>query len=92
MSAIRINARGEKVYDSWKDGSDVYKNTKGFYIIQYNPKKNIEYNKYLPKSYKPTSQNEFKKSNKKKSNKKKSKKKKNNKKKSTKSFWNFFKF
>nr|QDY51806.1 hypothetical protein 1_191 [Mimiviridae sp. ChoanoV1] len=38
----------KEVYNSWKDGSDVYKNTKGFYIIQYNPKKNLEYKKYLP--------------------------------------------
>ena len=27
----------KKVYDSWKDGSDVYKDKNGFYIIKYNP-------------------------------------------------------
>ena len=27
-----------KVYASYKDGSDIYKNNKGFYIIAYNPK------------------------------------------------------
>ena len=43
----------KEVYNSWKDGSDVYKNTKGFYIFQYNPKKNLEYKKYLPKKYLP---------------------------------------
>jgi len=26
------NARGQIVYDSWKDGSDVYKDKKGYYV------------------------------------------------------------
>lgn len=30
-----------KVYNSWKNGSDIYKDKKGFFIIDYNPKKNI---------------------------------------------------
>ena len=45
----------KKVYDSWKDGSDVYKDKNGFYIIQYNPKTNSDYKKYLRKTWKPSS-------------------------------------
>ncbi len=42
-----------KVYDSWKDGSDVYKNSKGYYVFQYDWDKKEEYKMYLPKSWKP---------------------------------------
>ena len=42
------------IYDSWKDGSDVYKDTKGYYILQWNPKTKKEYKKYLAKTWKPT--------------------------------------
>ncbi len=45
---------GSKVYGSWKDGSDIYKDSKGFYIIQWDPIKG-EFKKYLPKSWKPAS-------------------------------------
>ena len=45
----------KKVYDSWKDGSDVYKDKNGFYIIKYNPKTNSDYKKYLRKTWKPSS-------------------------------------
>ena len=41
------------VYDSWRDGSDIYKDSKGFYIIQWDTTKEQEYKKYLPKSWKP---------------------------------------
>lgn len=44
-----------KVYDSWKDGSDVYKDKNGFYIIQYNLKTKKDYRKYLRKTWKPSS-------------------------------------
>ena len=44
-----------KVYDSWKDGSDVYKDKNGFYIIQYNLKTKSDYRKYLRKTWKPSS-------------------------------------
>ena len=44
---------GKIVYDSWSDGSDVYKDSKGYYIIQWDNVKNAEYKKYLPKSWKP---------------------------------------
>lgn len=50
---------GKKVYDSWKDGSDVYKDKNGYYIMQYNPKTKLIYKKYLRKSYKPISKLTF---------------------------------
>ena len=40
------------VCGSWKDGSDIYKDKNGYYIIQYNPKTNNDYKKYL-KTWKP---------------------------------------
>lgn len=43
---------GTVVYGSWKDGSDIYKDKKGYYVVQYDPKKNEEYKKYL-KGWKP---------------------------------------
>jgi len=36
-----------KVWGSYKDGSDIYKNKKGFYIITWNPKTDTETAKYL---------------------------------------------
>tara|TARA_B100001142_G_scaffold229694_1_gene227843 strand:- start:57 stop:275 length:219 start_codon:yes stop_codon:yes gene_type:complete len=36
-----------KVWGSYKDGSDIYKNKKGFYIISWNPKTDIMSKKYL---------------------------------------------
>lgn len=47
------NRIGKVVYGSWKDGSDVYKDSKGFYVIQYSPKRNETYKKHL-KRWKPT--------------------------------------
>ena len=41
------------VYGTWKDGSDVYKDKDGYYVIQWDPKKDALYNKYLAKSWKP---------------------------------------
>ena len=41
------------VYGSWKDGSDIYKEKKGYYTIQWNPKTEMNYKKYLPTSWKP---------------------------------------
>jgi hypothetical protein len=35
----------ETVYGSWKDGSDIYKNKKGYFIIQYDLKKEMFYTK-----------------------------------------------
>jgi hypothetical protein len=49
---------GSKVYGSWKDGSDIYKDSKGFYIIQWDPVKG-EFKKYLPKSWKPAANTEL---------------------------------
>lgn len=37
----------ETVYGSWKDGSDIYKNSKGYFIIQYDPKKDLFYTKQV---------------------------------------------
>jgi hypothetical protein len=38
---------GKKEYGTYKDGSSVYKDSRGFYIVQYDPKKAEEYKKYL---------------------------------------------
>jgi hypothetical protein len=35
------------VYGSWKDGSDIFKDTKGYYIVQLDVKKDKFYKKYL---------------------------------------------
>ena len=43
---------GNVVYGSYKDGSDIYKDSKGYYIVSYNPVKNELYKKHL-KSWKP---------------------------------------
>jgi len=50
---IPRNSRGI-VYDSWKDGSDVNKDSKGYYIIQWDVVLDKEYKNYLPKSWKPS--------------------------------------
>jgi hypothetical protein len=50
-----IKSNGKIVYYSWKDGSDVYKDKKGYYIEQWNPKTEMNYKKYLTKSWKPKS-------------------------------------
>lgn len=39
---------GNQDFGTWKDGSSIFKDRKGYYIIQWNPKKNQEYKKYLP--------------------------------------------
>jgi len=38
---------GTKEYGTYKDGSSVYKDSRGFYIVQYNPKTSQDYKKYL---------------------------------------------
>jgi hypothetical protein len=38
---------GKVEYGSWKDGSSIYKDSKGFYIVQYDNKRQSEYKKYL---------------------------------------------
>ena len=45
---------GNIVYGSWKDGSDIYRDSKGYYIIQWDPPTDTDFKKYLPKSWKPT--------------------------------------
>jgi len=55
-----------KVFGSWKNGSDIYKDKNGFFIIDYNPQKNLEFKNYIKS---------LKKYINKKNNKKKSKKK-----------------
>ena len=74
-----------KVYASYKDGSDIYKNKKGFYIIAYNPKNNTDSKKYL-KSLKKYVTPTLSKKKKVKKSKKKSKKKSNK----TKNKWRLF--
>lgn len=48
-----LRGDGKIIYGSWKDGSDVMKDKKGYYVIQWNPNTQSEYHKYLPKSWKP---------------------------------------
>jgi hypothetical protein len=48
-----VKSNGKIVYGSWKDGSDIYKDKKGYYTIQWNPKTELSYKKYLTKSWKP---------------------------------------
>jgi hypothetical protein len=40
---------GKVSYGSWNDGSDIFKDSKGYYVVQYNPQKEEEYKKYLPR-------------------------------------------
>lgn len=35
------------VYGSWKDGSDIYKNNKGYFIVQYDPRKMMYFTKTI---------------------------------------------
>lgn len=46
------------VYGSWKDGSDIYKDRTGYFIIQWNPQNSKFYKKYL-KDYTPNPENIF---------------------------------
>lgn len=46
---------GKEDFGTWKDGSSVFKDKKGFFVIQWNPKKNMEYKKYL-NNWKPKPQ------------------------------------
>ena len=80
-----VKVNGKIVYGSWKDGSDIYKDKKGYYIIQWNPKTDMDYKKYLStyKKYLFTSGEPKVNKTKKKNNKKK-------KTKTRKSFWNIF--
>ena len=52
-----LKSNGKIVYGSWKDGSDIYKDQKGYYIVQWNPKTSMEYKKYIPTSWNPTKAN-----------------------------------
>ena len=36
-----------KVFGSWKNGSDIYKDKNGFFIIDYNPQNNLEFKNYI---------------------------------------------
>jgi hypothetical protein len=48
-----VKSNDKIVYGSWNDGSDIYKGKKGYYTIQWNPKTEMSYKKYLPTSWKP---------------------------------------
>jgi len=43
---------GKTVYGSWKNGEDIYKDSKGFYIYDYNPLTNNIFKKYVKFSFK----------------------------------------
>ena len=36
-----------------ENGSDIYKDLTGYYIVQWNPKTSMEYNMYMRTSWKP---------------------------------------
>ena len=36
-----------KVFGSWKNGSDIYKDKNGFFIIDYSPQNNLEFKNYI---------------------------------------------
>jgi hypothetical protein len=44
-----VKVQAKLIYGSWKDGSDIYKDSKGYYVIQWNNSKMTDYKKYLPK-------------------------------------------
>ena len=46
------------VYGTYKDGGDIYKDTKGYYVIQWSVTKKKEYRKYI-KGYKPKKEDIF---------------------------------
>jgi hypothetical protein len=48
-----MSLAGKVIYGSWKDGSDIYKDVKGYYVVQWNPVTEKEYKKHL-KGWKPT--------------------------------------
>lgn len=43
---------GKKEFGTWKDGSSVFRDSKGYYVVAYDPKAAQEYKKYL-KGWKP---------------------------------------
>lgn len=47
-----VKVQAKVIYGSWKDGSDIYKDSKGYYVVQWNAWKMTEYKKYLP-TWKP---------------------------------------
>lgn len=51
-AAIKKKARGRgrppsRRYGSWKDGSIIFKDSKGYFVWQWNPKYKREYRKYI---------------------------------------------
>ena len=38
---------GSIVYGNDKYGNDIYKDSKGYYVIQWNPTKGVSYKKYM---------------------------------------------
>jgi hypothetical protein len=48
---------GNIEYGTWKDGSSIYKDNKGYYIIQWDNNKKEEYKKYI-KNWKSKYNNE----------------------------------
>ncbi len=38
---------GSTIYGNDKYGNDIYKDSKGYYVIRWNPQKQMEYKKYM---------------------------------------------
>jgi hypothetical protein len=49
---------GKIIYGSWKDGSDIYKDSNGYFVLQYSPKQDKIVKKYL-KRWKPKDTDDF---------------------------------
>ena len=48
---------GDREYGTWKTGASIYKDSKGYYIVEWSPKEEKEYKKYL-KGWKPDTDDE----------------------------------
>jgi len=40
---------GKIEYGTWRNGASIYKDKKGYFIVDWDPKSNKEYKKYLEK-------------------------------------------
>ncbi len=45
--------QGKEIFGSAPDGSDIYKDKKGYYTVQWDSIKMCEYKKYLNKEWEP---------------------------------------
>lgn len=51
-----MNLQGKVIYGNWRDGSDIYKDRNGYYVIQWNRLAESSYKKYLTR-WKPSPEN-----------------------------------